>query len=52
MDYTQIIIGLLGVITKIFVGLIAKQKKKKKKERKLYDAELDAKNDKEAFYCR
>ena len=25
MDYTQIIIGILGVITTIFVGIIAKQ---------------------------
>lgn len=52
MDYTQIIIGLLGVITTIFVGLIAKQLVPWLKERNLYDAALVAVHAAEALYGR
>lgn len=52
MDYTQIIIGILGVITTIFVGIIAKQLVPWLKQRNLFDAAIVAVHAAEALYGR
>lgn len=52
MDYTQIIIGIIGVLTTIFLGLITKQLVPWLKDKKLYDAAVVAVNAAEALYGR
>lgn len=52
MDYTQIIIGIIGVLTTIFLGLITKQLVPWLKEKHLFDAAVVAVNAAEALYGR
>lgn len=52
MDYTQIIIGVIGVLTTIFLGLITKQLVPWLKSRNLLDAAQVAVNAAEAIYGR
>ena len=52
MNYTQIIIGIIGVLTTIFLGLITKQLVPWLKEKHLFDAAVVAVNAAEALYGR
>lgn len=52
MNYTQIIIGILGVIVTVCIGLITTQLVPWLKEKNLYEAAIVAVNAAEALYGR
>lgn len=52
MEYTQVIIGVIGVLVTLFLGLISKQLIPWLKDRHLYDAAVVAVNAAEAIYGR
>ena len=52
MDYTQVVIGIIGVLVTLFLGLITKQLIPWLKDKHLYDAAVVAVNAAEAIYGR
>ena len=52
MDYTQVIIGIIGVLITLLLGLVSKQLIPWLKDKHLYDAAIVAVNAAEAIYGR
>lgn len=52
MDYTQVVVGIIGVLITLLLGLISKQLIPWLKDKHLYDAAIVAVNAAEAIYGR